>query len=125
MDLFWLAVMSPIVLGVFAGMLPTYLSHRRKEMLLKHLHSERMAAIEKGLPLPELAGITLDSIDTPNAAGSLRGGIALILVGLVLYVATARFIDEDMALFGLVPAAVGVANLVYAAILWRRARVAP
>ena len=52
----------------------------------------------------------------------MRSGITLTLVGVVLYLGIRQFIDENMALFGLIPSAIGVANLVYAAVLWRRAR---
>jgi hypothetical protein len=106
-------------------MFGVYSSHRRKELLLKHAHTERMTALEKGLPLPEMPASLLDDIDAPNATRSMRSGLALTLVGVVLYFATRQFIDEDMALYGLVPSAIGVANLVYAAVLWRRAKAPP
>ncbi len=35
-----------------------------------------------------------------------------ILVGIVLYFALDRVADDDVALFGLIPAAVGAANLI-------------
>ena len=120
--MFWLAVMSPVVFGVSAAMLPVYLSHRRKDALLKHAHTERMAALEKGLPLPEMPATLLDEIDAPSAVRSMRSGIAQSLVGFVLFFAIRQFLDEDMALFGLIPVAVGIANLVYATVLWRRER---
>ena len=119
--IFWLAMISPILLGIAAGMLPVYLSHRRKELLLRNAHTERMTALEKGLPTPDMPASLLEDLDTPNAAHSMRNGIALTLVGVVLYFAIRQFIDEDMALFGLIPAAIGIANLIYAAVLWRRA----
>ena len=121
---FWLAMITPVVLGIGAGMLPVYLSHRRKELLLRNAHSERMMALEKGMPIPEMPADLVD-LDTPNAAGSMRSGLALTLVGVVLYFAIRQFIDEDMGLFGLIPTAVGIANLVYAAVLWRRESGAP
>ena len=122
--IFWLAMITPIVLGIGAGMLPVYLSHRRKELLLKNAHSERMMALEKGLPVPEIPADLID-LDAPTPTSSMRNGLALTLVGIVLYFAVRQFIDEDMALFGLIPTAIGVANLVYAAVLWRRADATP
>jgi hypothetical protein len=121
---FWLALVSPVILGICAGMLPSYLSHRRKELLLRNAHSERMMALEKGLPVPEMPADLID-LDTPTATNSMRSGLALTLVGIVLYFAVGRFMDEDMALFGLIPTAVGIANLVYAAVLWRREKALP
>jgi hypothetical protein len=83
-----------------------------------------MSAMEKGLPLPEIPA-NLFGDDTPSAVRSLRSGISLVLIGIVVYIAMARGIDEDLALFGFIPSAVGVANLVYAALLWRRKQAAP
>jgi hypothetical protein len=97
--------------------------HRRKELLLKQAHNERMSALEKGVPLPEFPAALLGEADAPSAARSVRSGIGLTLVGIVLYFAFER-LEDDLALFGLVPAAVGVANLLYAAVLWRRKQAA-
>jgi hypothetical protein len=47
------------------------------------------------------------------------------LIGIVCYVAMTKGVDEDMAWFGLIPTAVGIANLLYAALLWRRKQVVP
>jgi hypothetical protein len=82
-----------------------------------------MHAIEKGLPLPELPpnliGIS-NGPSTASAARSLRSGIMLTLIGLLLWVAIKSTGGNEGALFGLIPSAVGIANLVYAAILWKK-----
>ena len=52
-----------------------------------------------------------------SAAKSLRSGIMLLLVGIVLFFAIDEAGGSEGALFGLIPAAVGIANLVYAAML--------
>jgi hypothetical protein len=57
---------------------------------------------------------------TASAAKSLRSGIMLVLIGVILFYAIDVAGGRDGALFGLIPAAVGVANLVYAAILWNK-----
>ena len=41
----------------------------------------------------------------------------MTLIGVLLFFAIDKVGAEDAALFGLIPAAIGVANLVYAAIL--------
>ena len=46
----------------------------------------------------------------------------LVLIGIVLYFAIDVVGAEEAALFGLIPAAVGVANLVYAAIQWEQGK---
>jgi hypothetical protein len=112
-----------IVFGVSAGMLNVWVVHRRKQQVLEQWHKERMSAMEKGLPLPEIPS-NLFGEDAASPARSLRNGLSLILIGIIVYVASARAIDEDLALFGLIPCAVGVANLFYAALLWRRKQAA-
>ena len=44
----------------------------------------------------------------------------LLLIGIVLYFAIDAAGGREGALFGLIPAAVGIANLVYAAMLWKK-----
>jgi hypothetical protein len=123
---FWIAaVITPIVIGVGASVFVVYLSHRRKELLLKNAHTERMTAMEKGVPVPEMPASLLEDLDAPNAALAMRNGLSLTLIGIVLYFGIRQFIDQNMALFGLIPSAIGVANLVYAAMLWRRAQAPP
>jgi hypothetical protein len=112
-----------IVFGVSAGMLNIWVSHRRKQQVLEQWHKERMSAMEKGIPLPELPA-SLFGDDTASGVRALRSGISLMLIGIIVYIATARALDEDLAYFGLIPCAVGLANLIYAAILWRRQHAA-
>lgn len=113
-----------IVMGIGIGMLAIWSEHKRKAQLLEQNHRERMHAIEKGLELPplpaNLVGMpTGNGPSTATPAKSLRSGIMLLLVGVILYFAIRQFTYEG-ALFGLIPAAVGVANLVYAAIRWNK-----
>ncbi|HPF27165.1 MAG TPA: DUF6249 domain-containing protein [Steroidobacteraceae bacterium] len=120
-----IAVLIPIVaivFGVSAGMLGSWFSHRRKQQGLEQVHKERMVALEKGLPMPDVPAGLLGSNDGPTAASALRNGIMLTLIGVLLYFALARVADENVAIFGLIPAAVGVANLLYAWMLARRER---
>ncbi len=114
----WMMLSVAIAFGVSAAMLNIWVNHRRKQQVLEQWHRERMTAMERGLPLPELAAYVLGEADTPMR--SLRTGISLVLIGIAAYVATARGIDEDLAFFALIPGAVGIANLIYAALLWRR-----
>ncbi|MBK6597971.1 MAG: hypothetical protein IPG25_08815 [Proteobacteria bacterium] len=118
-----IAVLIPIVaivFGVSAGMLGTWLSYRRKQQVLEQFHKERMAALDRGLPLPDVPGNLLGDNDVPTPARVLRNGVMLTLIGVVLYFALAQVANSDVALFGLIPAAIGVANLLYAWMLARR-----
>jgi hypothetical protein len=112
-----------IVMGIGIGMLAIWSEHKRKAQLLEQNHRERMHALEKGIELPPLPANLVSTSNAPaaaSAAKSLRNGIMLTLIGILLYLAIYTADGEEGALFGLIPAAVGVANLVYAWILWQQ-----
>ncbi len=97
-----------IVLGVAIAIVWIVTSHRQKVQRSEMRHKERMAAIEKGFELPP------EPVEPEigKKPGGLRSGLAGLLVGVVLYAALRAVVDEDVALFGLIPAAIGVANLI-------------
>jgi preprotein translocase subunit YajC len=112
-----------IVMGIGIGMLSIWSEHKRKAQLLEQNHRERMQAIEKGMELPPLPPnlvSTSNGPSTASAAKSVRSGVMLLLIGIILWFAIDRAGGSDAALFGLIPAAVGVANLLYAAIQWNK-----
>ncbi|MEO8019746.1 MAG: cysteine-rich outer membrane protein [Pseudomonadota bacterium] len=113
-----------IVMGIGIGMMSIWSDHKRKSQILEQNHRERMHAIEKGLPLPPLPENLVSSNSngpsTASAAKSVRSGIMLLLIGIVLYFAIDTVGAREAALFGLIPAAIGIANLVYAAIQWKK-----
>jgi hypothetical protein len=111
-----------IIMSLGIGMLFLWSEHKRKLQLLEQNHRERMHAIEKGIELPPIPMTVVGVAGTPanaSAAKSLRNGIMLTLIGILLFVGINVAGGPEGALFGLIPAAVGVANLVYAAILWK------
>lgn len=111
-----------IVMGIGIGMLAIWTDHKRKAQLLEQYHKERVVALEKGLPLPELDSrlVALDDSQQPTAARAFRNGIMMLLIGIVLYFALDALIEERVALFGLIPAAIGIANLAYGVMLQRK-----
>jgi Domain of unknown function (DUF6249) len=112
-----------IVMGIGIGMLALWSDHKRKSQLLEQNHRERMHAIEKGLELPPLPNHVVSGGNGPataSAAKSLRSGIMFTLIGILLFFAIDVAGGREGALFGLIPAAIGVANLVYAAIQWEK-----
>src|SRR5689334_2846256 len=112
-----------IVMGIGIGMLAIWSEHKRKSQLLEQNHRERMHAIEKGIELPPLPPnlvSTNNGPSTSSAAKSLRSGIMLVLIGILLFFGIGVAGGKEGAIFGLIPAAVGVANLVYAAIQWEK-----
>ena len=96
-----------IVLGVSIAIVSIVTSHRQKLQRNDMRHKERLAAIEKGLEIPP------EPVEPENGkkSGALRSGFIGLFVGIVLFFALKEVADSDIALFGLIPAAVGIANL--------------
>jgi len=116
-----------IVMGIGVAIVSIWSEHKRKAQLLEQNHRERMQAIEKGIELPplppNLVGMS-NGPSTASAAKSLRSGVMLLLIGILLFFAIDVAGGREGALFGLIPAAVGVANLLYAAIQWKKEEAA-
>jgi uncharacterized membrane protein HdeD (DUF308 family) len=111
MEIEQMALLIPIlgiVLGIAVAIVAIATSHREKQKRAELRHRERLAAIEKGLDIPPDA----DPEAGAKKVGTLRSGLMGIFVGIVLYFALRAAADEDVALFGLIPVAVGVANLI-------------
>jgi hypothetical protein len=111
MDIEQMALMIPIlgiVLGVGIAIVAIIAAHREKQKRVELRHRERLAAIEKGIELapdPEPdAGVKKTS--------SLKSGLSGVFIGALLYFALDRVVNEDVALFGLIPAALGIATLI-------------
>ncbi len=124
MNVFWIPIVA-IVFGIGIAMLGLWTEHQRKAQKLEHQHRERMAAIEKGVALPVLPEEREkerreDKWQDP--ARMLRSGILLLGLGIILYFAIEASGGHEGALFGLIPAALGLANLAYAAVLFKRDR---
>ena len=111
MEVEQMALLIPIlgiVLGVIVAVVAIVASHREKVSRAEFRHRERIAALEKGIELPP----DPPEPEIDRKIGSLKGGVMGVLIGLVLYFALREVADSDVALFGLIPAAVGIANLV-------------
>jgi len=111
MDTEHMALMIPIlgiIMGVGIAIIAIITAHREKQKRVELRHRERLAAIEKGVELapdPEPdAGVKKTS--------SLKSGLSGVFIGAVLYFALYRVVNEDVALFGLIPAALGFATLI-------------
>jgi hypothetical protein len=111
MDIEQMALLIPIlavVLGVGVAVVAIITSHREKQKRAELRHRERIAAIEKGLEIPPDPEPDVEV----RKGGSLKSGLAGLFLGIVLYFALRQVADEDVALFGLIPAAFGVASLI-------------
>ncbi|HEV7609945.1 MAG TPA: DUF6249 domain-containing protein, partial [Steroidobacteraceae bacterium] len=125
MDGAFLIPIVAIVFGIGIGMLGMWTDHKRKSQMLEQLHRERMAAIEKGIELPQMpveATLMRASSDPANPARVLRTGVFLVTFGIVLYYALDTVGASQAAVFGLIPATLGLANLAYAAVLFNKER---
>jgi hypothetical protein len=96
-----------IVFGVGVAIVAIIAGHREKLKRAEHRHRERITALEKGIELPPDADPELG-----KRAGSLKSGLAGLFLGVVLYFAIREVTDSEVAIFGLVPAAIGLANLI-------------
>jgi hypothetical protein len=101
-----------IVMGLGIGMLKLYLDYRKKRELIQLHHAERMAAIDKGIELPSLPPEFFQEYRRPPLTNTtyLRRGLMWLLLGIAVTVALAATHNKEYW-WGLVPAAVGVANL--------------
>jgi hypothetical protein len=111
-----------IVMGIGMGMLSIWTDHKRKSQLLEQFHKERLSALEKGVTLPELDRrlVELDEREPPTAAKAFRNGLMMLLIGIILYLGLEQLIGDRVSLFGLIPAAVGIANLMYGVLLLKK-----
>ena len=114
MDEETMALLIPIlgiVLGIGVAFVAIVARHREKLQRVELRHRERLVAIEKGIELPP-------ELEQPEnggkrGSGSLRSGLIGLFVGVVLYFALGEVAGDDVALFGLIPAAIGLANLIF------------
>ena len=128
MSVFVIPVVA-IIMGIGIAMLGMWTDHKRKSQLLEQLHRERMAAIEKGIELPPMssefnANLNSASSNVPNPGRVLRTGVFMLTFGIVLYYALDVVGASQAAVFGLIPATLGLANLAYAAVLFSNERKA-
>lgn len=111
-----IAIMVPItaiVFGVGIGMLSLFLDYRKKREMFAMHHKERMAAIEKGMEVPPLPPEFFRDNRRVRVPGDyLRRGLVLLLVGIAITIALFDSTRRNY-LWGLLPTAMGVANLLF------------
>jgi hypothetical protein len=120
-----LPLMIPIVaiiMGVGVAMLSIWTDYRRKSEMFELHHKERLLAIERGMEVPSLPaeffkGSSDKFVASPN--DRLRHGLIWLLVGVALTMALVLNSSLESAAWGLLPVAVGLANLIYYATVAR------
>lgn len=102
------AIMTVFGAAVFIVAIVMWVEHRKHVMR----NQERLAAIEKGIPLPDLAKSDLQA--APSHRGQpLYHGIRLLFVGLGLALALWVSAGQKAAVWGAFVAFIGLGHLVY------------
>jgi hypothetical protein len=121
-----------ITLGIGIGSLAIWSEHKRKLELIDRLHRERMLALEKGVEPPALPPAMVGHLASKPKPVSrylwpraMRNGLMLLFGGIVLYFGVDRAGGEEGAIFMLIPAVLGLANLIYAAVIWKQEKDEP
>lgn len=87
------------------------LNYRKRRRLMELHHTERMAAIERGMDIPPLA---LELIDgRSRRRSSLLPGLVWFFIGLAMVAGSLSIGDDLPVVFGLVPLGIGLAYLIY------------
>lgn len=116
-----------IVMGIGIGMLSLWLEYRRKRELFELHHKERMAAIEKGIEVPPLPPeLFYSTRKRRSPEGGLRIGLILFFLGIVLFAALYFSNGSELtnAFWGLIPAAIGAALVIFYFLVGRKDRPA-
>jgi hypothetical protein len=121
-----------IVMGIGMCMQAIYLKYRKQKEIFTMHHQERMAAIEKGIELPPLPEAFFGEDKQPHRPHSPHSrsphrhlfiGLMCLFVGLTATLALHGEGDPDY-LYGLVPAGVGVAYLIFYFVAGRKEALA-
>jgi hypothetical protein len=101
-----IAIGGGLATGIIIAGLAMYFDHQKQVMR----NQERMAAIEKGIPLPEVV-----KGDSPwgGHRSSLYRGIRLLFIGLGLALALYVTVSMKVAIWGVFIAIIGLGHLFY------------
>jgi hypothetical protein len=102
---------GPVVIVVIWFTLNYY---KRRKLMELH-HTERMAAIERGMEIPPLPIELIDGRSVPKRRRTaLLPGLVWFFIGLAVVVGALAERDEDVPVFlGLIPLGIGLAYLIY------------
>jgi len=91
------------------------LNYRKRRRLMELSHTERMAAIERGMEVPPLPLELIDGRSTRRRS-SLLPGLVWFFIGLAMVAGSLSSGEELPVVFGLVPLGIGLAYLIYYAV---------
>lgn len=101
-----LAIGGGLATGIIIAGLAMFFDHKKQVMR----NQERMAAIEKGIPLPDLAK---GNDNSGHHRNSLYHGIKLLFIGLGLALALYVTVSLKVAIWGAFIAIIGLGHLCY------------
>ena len=116
-----------IVMGIGIGMLTLVLDYRKKREMFALHHKERLAAIEKGVDLPPLPPEFFQDgrrSRPRHPSDFLRRGLVLLFIGIAVTAAMYQS-APDAYLWGVIPGAIGIALLLYYAVVGRKLPSSP
>jgi hypothetical protein len=111
-----LALLIPIVAIVMSLLIPIVYSivdYRRRRDIIEANHRERLAAIERGVDLPPLPESFYLPFQRSRRPRYLLSGLIWLFIGIGLFISLAAVAGHDVQYFGLIPAGVGLAFLIY------------
>ena len=105
----------------------TIMDYRRRRDIVEAHHKERLAAIERGVDIPALPESFYQPISRrPSRTGStLLPGLIWLFVGIALFIALSAVAGHGVSYFGLIPAGIGLAYLIYHFVEGRKLPPAP
>ena len=90
------------------------LNYRKRRRLMELHHTERMAAIERGMEIPPLPIELIDGRSAKKRRTSLLPGLVWFFIGLAVVIGSQSMHDDDMPVItGLIPLGIGLAYLIY------------
>jgi hypothetical protein len=110
------AIFIPIVAIFMSLLIPIVYSivdYRRRRDVIEANHRERLAAIERGVDLPPLPESFYLPYQRTRRPRHLLAGLIWLFVGLAIFIALGAVAGDEVRFFGLIPAGVGLAFLIY------------
>jgi Domain of unknown function (DUF6249) len=89
------------------------LNYRKRRRLMELHHTERMAAIERGMDIPPLPIELIDGGSPRRRRSSLLPGLVWFFIGLAVVIGTMSMDDDVPVMTGLIPLGIGLAYLIY------------
>jgi hypothetical protein len=105
--------LTAVFMGLLIPIVFALLDYRRRRDVVEAHHKERLAAIERGIDIPPLPESFYNPLRGSRRPRHLLTGMIWFFVGVGLFVALGKVAGDEVMYFGLIPAGVGLAFLMY------------